>query len=722
MASMIAINYNVYSQDLKGKVTTGYQGWFATPNNSSSSLPYQKWFHWGTSGSNPNDLRDEPFFENGNRKGVTFDLYPDITDYVKNGASLHDSGLGSHELSESVNGNITSNAELFSSADHIITNTHLGWMQDNNIDVVAIQRFANEIAHNDPNLNSSKKAHRNQVLNNFKNSASTYGRKFYVMYDISGLEDMEDSNNQPLYNDSNWVNVIKHDWDNVINVNNTLTNSSGYAKEIVKRSVGAGTSKPVICLWGFGEVGRIGNSASYKNLIKFFKDRGYYVVLGVYKKFYQEQSNLFSAFKKADMISPWYVGSFGWGSNGTDVNNFYTNTVRPQMNWCNQTANNLDFMPVLWAGFSWYNLKGTDFKKHERREGNLLWRQFYNAKNQFEDFSNIKNNPPIYIAMFDEVDEGTAIMKAANKDAMIPNNNSTSLNNGLKFLKYENVSPDFYMRVVKDGRDMMNGITSLTTTRPTAPYANTKVFFEEVESKTDWNPNSSLVLSSDREVGDKSIKFDNHSGHVEFQKTLTTALDTKQSKSNGALYFWYQVTRNTNINNVYVEIRDEGSPGDAQEYQWNITGLVKNNWKKVKLRLNTNESGTVDLSKINYFRILNSAGSSVNRTTRLDDIWFELAAASKRNQKKNSEVSFSETINIYPNPARDFIQVNIHQNRTKNASFIIYDLKGRSVHKEKHKALDEFEFRINTTSLQSGLYILKIDLDNKTQIKKITIK
>ena len=65
------------------------------------------------------------------------------------------------------------------------------------------------------------------------------------------------------------------------------------------------------------------------------------------------------------------------------------------------------YLPVIYPGFSWDNLQqqppGTS--QISRLGGDFLWRQFYDAANLGLDMA--------FVAMFDEVDEGTAIFKVS---------------------------------------------------------------------------------------------------------------------------------------------------------------------------------------------------------------------------------------------------------------------------------------------------------------------
>jgi hypothetical protein len=67
--------------------------------------------------------------------------------------------------------------------------------------------------------------------------------------------------------------------------------------------------------------------------------------------------------------------------------------------------NHQRYMPVIFPGFSWHNLKPEN--QIPRLGGEFLWRQAYNARKSGASI--------IKIAMFDEVNEGTAILKAARQ-------------------------------------------------------------------------------------------------------------------------------------------------------------------------------------------------------------------------------------------------------------------------------------------------------------------
>ncbi len=146
----------------------------------------------------------------------------------------------------------------------------------------------------------------------------------------------------------------------------------------------------------------------------------------------------------ADIISPWTVGRFG---DLPGVQRYAEKTLVPDLAWCREQR--LDFLPVVFPGFSWHNMTGKPLDQIPRRRGEFLWAQFAAAKRAGAQM--------IYVAMFNEVDEGTAIFKCTS--AVPPPGDST-------FLTYENLPADHYLRLTGAGAKMLRGELPLTDTPP----------------------------------------------------------------------------------------------------------------------------------------------------------------------------------------------------------------------------------------------------------------
>ena len=88
-----------------------------------------------------------------------------------------------------------------------------------------------------------------------------------------------------------------------------------------------------------------------------------------------------------------------------------------------------------------------------------MWKQAYSM------ISN-PNISTIWMAQFDEFDEGTAIMKVKHKSSSLPTNGQFL---GLDADGYNNLPSDWYLRLTGEAQRMMSGQISLTSTIPLDP-------------------------------------------------------------------------------------------------------------------------------------------------------------------------------------------------------------------------------------------------------------
>jgi len=94
----------------------------------------------------------------------------------------------------------------------------------------------------------------------------------------------------------------------------------------------------------------------------------------------------------------------------------------------------------VFPGFSWHNMYGNPSDQIPRQRGRFLWSQFYEAKRA--------GVAMVYVAMFDEVDEGTAIFKCAN---------DVPVGQKSKFITFEGLPSDFYLKLVAKGTKLIRG-------------------------------------------------------------------------------------------------------------------------------------------------------------------------------------------------------------------------------------------------------------------------
>ncbi|HEX3792548.1 MAG TPA: discoidin domain-containing protein [Pseudonocardiaceae bacterium] len=375
--------------DVVGKITVGYQGWFACVGDGA---PINGWWHWSQ------DWSQSPSPTNNAIKA-----WPDMREFTAGYQTAY-SNLNNGQP-----------ATLFSSYDQQTVNTHFLWMQQNGCDTAALQRF-------DPN--GSEGPTRDAMATKVRTAAETYGRKFYVMYDVSGWTNMQSE--------------IKTDWTSKMSA---LTASSAYAHQ---------NGKPVVCVWGFGfnDNNHPWDAATCLDVVNWFKGQGCYVIGGVPREWQTgtggSRPGFLGTYHAFNMLSPWMVGAIG---NAADSDSVYQNINIPDQADCN--ANGVDYQPCV--------LPGDVSAGNQRAHGDFMWRQFYNMVRV--------GAQGIYISMFDEFGEGNQIAKTAETTAGVP------AGSGLLALNQDGTacSSDYYLRLTADGGRMLKGQLALTPTRPTQP-------------------------------------------------------------------------------------------------------------------------------------------------------------------------------------------------------------------------------------------------------------
>jgi Glycosyl hydrolase family 99 len=390
----------VDTKTLQGKVMTGYQGWFNTPTDGAGL----GWTHWARSGSKP--------FAPGN---VTVDLWPDMEETTA--AERYTTGF------KHANGQP---AEVFSSHNRTTVVRHFQWMRDYGIDGAFVQRFANGLKA------ESLRHHKDMVLSNCREGANRNGRSYAVMYDLSGIH-------------AGGTKIVIDDW-------KMLRSKMHIGKDPAYQHH---EGKPLVAIWGIGFSGdkRKYTLQECRALIEFFKADGCAVMLGVptgWRDQYRDATKdptLHEILKLADILSPWTPGRYtSPASAKVHAEKYYQADIQ----WCREQS--MDFLPVVFPGFSWHNLKPEDPpNKIPRLKGEFLWSQFAAAKQVGASM--------IYVAMFDEVDEGTAIFKCTNNPPVGTN----------PFVTYEGLPSDHYLWLTSEGGRMLRGERPLQYSLPTRP-------------------------------------------------------------------------------------------------------------------------------------------------------------------------------------------------------------------------------------------------------------
>ena len=299
---------------------------------------------------------------------------------------------------------------LFSSADPAVVQKHFKWMRQYNIDGVYLQRFF---------TNSNAGAKPEWVLALVREAAHLHGRVWAIEYDLSGGDD------------SNIYDNITADWKWLVDEVG-ITSDSRYLHE---------QGKPVVVLWGAAIRDGI-TQASLDPLVDFFKNDpiygGNYVVGCVKNSF---PSGWEDHFAKYDSI-------FAWMGSQTNVANF-------------ANSHGINAQVHVWPGFSWHNLKRYEFPTSytDRGSGSFLWGKISNG-------INIIDPETVFVGMFDEYDEGTAIMPMSDDPPVITGDIGHYITN-TNYYTGHTVPSDWWMTLSGYAKEMLCDQVPFSFTMPT---------------------------------------------------------------------------------------------------------------------------------------------------------------------------------------------------------------------------------------------------------------
>jgi hypothetical protein len=81
------------------------------------------------------------------------------------------------------------------------------------------------------------------------------------------------------------------------------------------------------------------------------------------------------------------------------------------------------------------------------------------------------------------------------------------------------------------------------------------------------------------------------------------------------------------------------------------------------------------------------------------------------------------SLNVFPNPAKDVLYLSIKQVNLKQVRVDIIDIKGKVLHNFKAEVLgNQYNTNIDISALPRGIYILRIGSDDNVNFKKLVIE
>ncbi|HTH81651.1 MAG TPA: glycoside hydrolase family 71/99-like protein [Mucilaginibacter sp.] len=388
----------------KGLIMAGYQGWFRAEGDGSGSKR----------------------FAYGNEQKSGMDMWPDVTEYAKTYPTSFTLKSGEK-------------ARVFSSYDKSTVDVHFKWMQEYGVDGVFVQRFYGTVRSRDKESSV--------VLKNALASASKYKRAIAVMYDLSGLAAKGED-----------CTAIIDDWKYLVD-ELKVTNQEGNKTYLHHNG------KPVVAIWGVGFNTRPFNirNIGIEKVLNFLKNDPVYggcaIMLGVPNQWRELRADcnhdpyLHTLIKQADLIFPWSVQRYSPLLHN-DMDRFRDDRT-DDMQWCKE--NNVDYVPTVYPGFSWHNLSTYEFPDDikpagsiPRQGGRFYWQQMYTVLST--------GAPMVYVAMFDEMNEGTAIFKTTDDPPVSSKN--------VQFINMDGKPSDTYLWLTGEAGKMLRNEIPLTSKMP----------------------------------------------------------------------------------------------------------------------------------------------------------------------------------------------------------------------------------------------------------------
>ncbi len=378
----------VDAKTLKGKVLSGYQGWFKAPNDFADL----GWNHWSFNGKGKNHEHLSP-------TNITIDMWPYMKEYDRDNTYP----------AKKIKLKSGKSARVFSSQDPSTVQRHFKWMRKHDIDGVYLQRF---VSKNKSGYYGSSEF----VLNNVREAAHKEGRVWAIEYDISAMSREQDP-----------FTVIKNDWNWLVTEAKILEDSR-YLHE---------NGKPVVFIWGFSVEKREINITVANQVIDWFKKHDLYLIGGANWS-WMKKKEWYDHYQRYDQL-------LGWMVRDADL-------LKQQKKQLNQW--NTKILPHAWPGFSWANLKmknASDSSFIPRKKGAFYWERLRSAYTLGADH--------IFLGMFDEYDEATAIMPMSDDTP------HTHKDWG-RYIDNEGMSPFWYLQLSGAAREVLNGFRKDSPTVP----------------------------------------------------------------------------------------------------------------------------------------------------------------------------------------------------------------------------------------------------------------
>ena len=319
-------------------------------------------------------------------------------------------------------------------------------MKQYGIDGAVVQRFKSAVESNPSSV---------QIIGYILEAAKKYDRAVMIEYDLSGLSASQDES------------IIIKDW-NMLVERYHLNDPAQQPNYLWTHG------RPIVGFFGIDLADKGGDPSQYMHMMdemvgrdgqkggcSFMAGCGYtWRVSGNDAKLLEQWREVL---ERCAVISPWAVGRY----SSRQAFIAKEQDLKLDLQWCQKR--DIIYAPVAFPGFSWHNMRVTwsggkatanpdaPYDQCPRLKGEFFWTQLASYVQW--------KMPAVFIAMFDEMDEGTCIFKCAHQ-AQLPVMVSEATPDG-RFLSYDDDLPTgYYLHLAGSCAKWLKGATGYSQKRP----------------------------------------------------------------------------------------------------------------------------------------------------------------------------------------------------------------------------------------------------------------
>ena len=225
---------------------------------------------------------------------------------------------------------------------------------------------------------------------------------------------------------------------------------------------------------------------------------------------------------------------------------------------------------------------------------------------------------------------------------------------------------------------------------------------------------------------------------VEYYFLMTSASNDPRKASGYKLSYHLQVLQGTTRRNIlYLEKVENGVASTTPIITFNngtscSIGKITldyndGNWKlfigNTMRGTGTDNSYQPSESAYQAIAVVDSVTRTQSDRYRFDNIKYR--EASITSIRKESDKLLNMSLKAYPNPATDYLQINVESKKAEQAEIRLLDIQGRMLYSKAisvNAGVNQYDLNLKQWGIQSGTYILKLQAGTKEQHLKVMVQ